>query len=56
MSRFVLFLVAFGCAMAMLYFLWRHQMMDFYTVLIGAAYFYFAREDKKKEGGDAEEL
>lgn len=51
--RFVIGLVAFGCSMAMLYLLWNKQFVDFYTVLIGAAYFYVDRvhqEDEEDKG------
>lgn len=41
--RFVIAIVALGCGMAMLYLLWNEQFSEFYTVLIGAAYFYFDR-------------
>lgn len=54
--RFVIGLVAMGCALAMFYLLWTKQFSEFYTVLIGAAYFYFNRvhEEKGKEGKEDE--
>lgn len=58
-QRFIIFLVAFGCAIAMLYLLWNKQMNEFYTVLIGGAYFWFDRvrkdDDEKDKEGHGEE-
>lgn len=47
--RFVVYMVGFGCVMAMLVLLWREDFLSFYTVLIGAAYFYIDRVHKKEE-------
>jgi hypothetical protein len=49
-------MVAFGCVLAMLYLLWNKQMNEFYTVLIGGAYFWYDRvyeddETDEKGGG-----
>jgi hypothetical protein len=45
---FVIGMVAFGCCLAMLLLLWREEYEAFYTVLIGAAYFYIDRVHKEE--------
>lgn len=47
--KYVVGMVAIGCILAMLYLLWNQQMNDFYTVLIGAAYFYMDRVYKEPQ-------
>lgn len=52
--RFVIFIVALGCVMGMLYFLWTKQFTKFWTVLSGGAYLYFDRVHKEDESGEEE--
>lgn len=45
----LIYIVAFGCVMAMMVLLWREDFLSFYTVLIGAAYFYLDRVHEKED-------
>ena len=51
-ERFMIGYVAMGCILAMFYLLWTRQMNEFYTVLIGAAYFWFDRVRPSKEDNE----
>lgn len=51
-KRFVIGMVGFGCVLAMLLLLWREDFLSFWTVLIGASYFYVDRVHKEDKEGE----
>jgi hypothetical protein len=47
--RFAVGMVGIGCVMATLYLLWRNEMLNAWTIILGAAYFYVDRVHKEEE-------
>jgi hypothetical protein len=47
--RFVVGMVGISCVTGVLYLLWRNEMLNAWTIILGAAYFYADRVHKEEE-------